>query len=248
MYVLRIVGLEVVEQLLEHTFGARLRLPDQLADSQVVVAGPAAVAVFECGFAAYEQDDEVVGPQPAQPVHRVSQIGVGFGAVHDFRIAEERVQRLRVVGRGARGASVVRERLFVSCAGPLQDRGASQEQIRPVAAQVEGPIDRGQRGFVLVLSKQRDGQIRVAERLVGRKLDQFPIGAFGIGRPLVFELRIAEIPQACHLFGRLSEGSPADGERGENENTWAPRDAPVFPHWVRRPSGRLSGRTRRDAA
>ena len=151
---LHVVRLQRVEDLSQHRLCDRLGLPDELPHSQVVVAGPASVAVLECSDAAQQQDDQIVGPQETQPVDRVPSVGLGSGAAHDLGMAEEGVLCLGVVGRGPGGAAIVRERILVAIARPLQDVGADEQQVGPVAAQFQGPVDRGQRLLLPLLSEQ----------------------------------------------------------------------------------------------
>ena len=217
---LQVVGLQRVEDLPEHPLGDRLRLPDELPHSQVVVACSPSVAVLECSGAAQEQDNQIVGPQAAQPVHRVPPIGFGLGAAHDLGVAEERVLRLGIVGRGPGGAAVVRERILVAFARPLQDVRADEQQVGAVAAQFQGPVDRGQRLLLPLLAEQGNPQVGVAERFLGQEFDQAAIGGLGFRRLLVLELGVAEVSQAHHLFGRLSARGAGGGERGEDESGW----------------------------
>ena len=217
---LQVVRLQRVEYLPEHPLGDRPGLPDQLPHPQVVVACPAAVAVRKRLGAAQEQDDQVVGPQAPQPVHRVPPIGFGLVTGHDLGVPEERVLRLGIVGRCAGGAAIVRERILVAAVRPSQDFGADEQQVGPVAAQFQGPVDRRQRLLVPVLAQQGYAQVGVAEGFVRQQFDQAAIGAFGLRRLFVLELGVAEVPQAHHLFGRLRARGAGGGERGENENGW----------------------------
>ena len=77
-------------------------------------------------------------------------------------------------------------------------------------------VDRGESRLLLVLPEQRDGQVGVTERFVGRKLDQFPVGALGLGLALVLELRVADTVQPHLLLGRL-RGRRGWRERGEEK-------------------------------
>ena len=129
----QVIRFQCVEDFLDHLFGGRLGLPDQLPHAEVVVARAAAVAVPEGGLSGEQQDDQVVGPQAPQPVDRGPPIGFGLWSAHDVRVPEQGVLGLRVVGRGSGGSTVVHQRLVVA-ACPLEDLGADQQQVGPVAA------------------------------------------------------------------------------------------------------------------
>ena len=135
-------------------------------------------------------------------------------------MAEERVLRLRVVGGGPRGAAVIRERILVAIPRPLQDVGADEQQVGPVPAQFQGPVDRGQRLVLPLLSEQGNPQVGVAERFLRQQLDQAAIGGFGLGRPLVLELGVAEVPQAHRLLRGRGDRQAGGAEDGDGEEGW----------------------------
>ena len=210
-----VVGLQRVEDLLDHPFGDRLSLPDQFPHAEIVVAGTAAVAISEGGLSGEQQNDEVVRPQASEPVDRGPPIGFGLGAAHDLRVPQQGVLGIGIVRRGAGGPTVVHERLFVATQ-PLQDFAADQPQVGPVASEFQGAVDRGERRVLLVLPEQRDGQVGVTERLVGHEVDEFPVGALGLDLALVLELRVADAVEPHLLLGRL-RGRRGRDQRGEDK-------------------------------
>ena len=188
-----VVLLEGIEQVLDHPLGDRLRLPDQLAEPEIVIAGTPAVAVLERFGAGEQQDDQVVGPQLAETLDRRAPIGRGRLPGEDLCLSKQRVLHLGVVRRGVGGPAVVAESLFVAAGRPVQDFGPVQKQVGPIAAQFERSVDGGQRGLVVVLAKQRDGQVRMDQRLVGPQFEHSPVGRFGVDGRLVLKLGIARI-------------------------------------------------------